>query len=293
MAISNGTSIPKVQKAATVGELGGPVELVDDYPVPQPGHDEVLAKVLYSGVCQSDLDTKSGTAMKPDGTPITALKFPHVGGHEGVGRIIALGPGCDPSINLGSLVGIRFASRICRRCEYCLAGNEQHCVKSTNHLHHEDGSFQEYITLDADYLMVLPGDVDPSLMGPVLCGGLTVYKACLNANLKPGDWLVVFGAGGGLGHLAVQYGKAFGARIIGVDGGAEKREFVLSLGVRKFVDFTTSPNVVQDIQRITNGGAQAAIVAVGNPTAFTQGAEALRIGGTLCCCGAWTGTSTE
>lgn len=83
----------------------------------------------------------------------------------------------------------------------------------------------------------------------------------------------------------VQYGKVFGARIIGVDGGAEKRDFVLSLGIRKFVDFTISANVVQDIQRITNGGAQAAIVAVGNPKAFAQAAEALRIGGTLCCCG--------
>lgn len=83
----------------------------------------------------------------------------------------------------------------------------------------------------------------------------------------------------------VQYGKAFGARIIGVDGGAEKRDFVLSLGIRKFVDFTTSPDVAQDIRRMTNGGAQAAIVAVGNPKAFTQAAEALRIGGILCCCG--------
>lgn len=213
MAVSNEKLTPKVQTAAIVREIGGLVEFVDDYPVPQPGHNEVLAKVLYSGVCQSDLDTKSGTAMKPDGTPITALKFPHVGGHEGVGRIVSLGPGCDPSIRLSSLVGIRFASGICRRCEYCLVGKEQHCVKSTNHLHHENGSFQEYIALDADYLTVLPDDVDPSLVGPVLCGGLTVYKACLNANLKPGDWLVVFGAGGGLEHLAVQYGKPFGARM--------------------------------------------------------------------------------
>lgn len=190
---ANGTSIPKVQKAAIVREIGGPVEFVDDYPVPQPGHNEVLAKILYSGVCQSgrlgistyshqsthllsDLDTRSGTAMKPDGTPITALKFPHVGGHEGVGRVVSLGTGCDPVIQLSSFVGIRFASRICRCCEYCLAGKEQYCVKSTNHLHHEDGSFQEYIALDADNLTVLPDDVDPSLIGPVLCGGLTVYK---------------------------------------------------------------------------------------------------------------------
>lgn len=51
-------------------------------------------------------------------------------------------------------------------------------MQSTNHLHHEDGSFQEYIALDADYLTVLPDDVDPVAMGPVLCAGLTAYKVC-------------------------------------------------------------------------------------------------------------------
>lgn len=87
-------------------------------------------------------------------------------------------------------------------------------------MHHEDGSFQQYIALDADYLTVLPDDVDPAVMGPVLCAGLTAYKVCLdavfviecliadvlkavlNANVRPGSWLVVVGAGGGLGHLA-------------------------------------------------------------------------------------------
>ena len=52
-------------------------------------------------------------------------------------------------------------------------------MQSTNHLHHEDGSFQEYIALDADYLTVLPDDVDPKVMGPVLCAGVTAYKVCL------------------------------------------------------------------------------------------------------------------
>ena len=80
--------------------------------------------------------TQAGTASGPDGNPITNIKLPHVGGHEGVGRIVALGPGCGEDVKIGSLVGIRFASRICRRCEFCLAGTEQYCIKSTNHLHH-------------------------------------------------------------------------------------------------------------------------------------------------------------
>jgi len=150
-------SIPDKQTVALVRTLGGPVEFVSDYPVKKPGQDEVLAKVLYCGVCQSDLHTRQGTAAGPDGKPITNIKLPHIGGHEGVGRIVALGSGLperDPSIYIGALVGIRFASRICRRCEYCLDGKEQYCqgvagFKPTNHLHHEDGAFQEYVCLDA------------------------------------------------------------------------------------------------------------------------------------------------
>lgn len=200
-------SIPEKQTVALVRELGGPVEFVDDYPVKLPGHDEVLAKVLYTGVCQSDLHTRAGTAAGADGKPITAIKLPHIGGHEGVGRIVALGTGLperDPSIQLGGLVGIRFSSRICRRCEYCLAGTEQYCQgvagwKPTNHLHHEDGAFQEYVCLDAGYLTLLPQDVDPVVTAPTLCAGLTAYKAVLNSDVKAGESLIVVGAGGGLG----------------------------------------------------------------------------------------------
>lgn len=137
--------------------------------------------IEYSYLHNTDLHTKSGTAAGPDGNPITNIKLPHVGGHEGIGRIIALGPDITKGdgLKVGGLVGIRFSSRICRRCEFCLAGKEQHCTSSTNHLHHEDGSFQQYIALDADYLTVLPDDVDPKVMGPVLCAGLTTYKVHL------------------------------------------------------------------------------------------------------------------
>ncbi|KAK4507026.1 hypothetical protein PRZ48_000760 [Zasmidium cellare] len=285
-------TIPTHQTVALVRSLGGPVEFVDDYPVKTPGQDEVLAKVLYTGVCQSDLHTRAGTAAGPDGKPITAIKLPHIGGHEGVGRIIALGPGLpqrDPSIKLGGLVGIRFSSRICRRCSYCLAGTEQYCqgvgdFKPTNHLHHEDGSFQENICLDAGYLTVLPDDADPVLTAPTLCAGLTAYKATLNAEVKPGETLVVVGAGGGLGQYAVQYGIARGARVIGVDTGEKKRQLITSFGAH-FIDFKEVPNPVTAVRALTSDGADAVIVSAGSSGAFAQAASMLRIGGTLCLIG--------
>ncbi|GAB1203086.1 hypothetical protein APSETT445_001712 [Aspergillus pseudonomiae] len=243
---------------ALVSELGGDVEFREGYPVPTPGENEVLAKVLYTGVCQSDLHTKNGTAAGPSGDPITKIKLPHVGGHEGVGRIVALGPGCGSDLKVGGLVGIRFSSRICRRCEFCLAGTEQYCVKSTNHLHHEDGSFQEFIALDADYLTILPDDIDPVVIGPVLCAGVTAYKV-------------------------VQYAKAQGALVIGVDA-ADKRDFVLRLGATEFIDFT-SADPVQRVHEITGLGAHAVVVTAGSAKAFAHACEMLRVGGTLSCVG--------
>lgn len=153
--------------------------MVNDYPVLQPSDNEVLVKVLYTGVCQSDLHTARGTAPGPDGNFITNIKFPHVGGHEGVGRIVQIGPSTDkslPDVNIGDLVGVRFLARVCHECEFCTSGREQHCGKATNHLHHEDGSFQEYCVLDRGYLTLLPDGVDAVEVGPVLCAGVTTYK---------------------------------------------------------------------------------------------------------------------
>ncbi|KAI0593183.1 GroES-like protein [Biscogniauxia sp. FL1348] len=277
--------IPTTQTAATVPVLGGGVKFVHDYPVPKPGHNEVLAKVLYTGVCQSDLHVQLGTSANVDGDPIMNVKLPHVGGHEGVGRIVALGPGCDEDVKIGSFVGIRFVSRVCRRCEFCLAGQEQYCLKSTNHLHHEDGSFQEYVVLDAGYLAILPDDIDPATIGPILCAGLTTYKAVKNAHVKAGDWVVVVGAGGGLGHLAVQYARAQGALVIGVDTGPSKGEFLRSIGASDYIDFRETADLPKKVYELTNGGAQAVIVTAGNVKAFAHAAEMLKVGGTLCCVG--------
>lgn len=165
--------------------------MVADYPVPKPSTNEVLVKVLYTGVCQSDLHTAQGTAPGADGKFITNIKFPHVGGHEGVGRVIEVGATADTKnghaplseVKLGQLVGIRFLSRVCHECEFCTSGREQHCGNATNHLHHEDGSFQEYCVLDREYLTVLPEGVDAASVGPVLCAGVTTYKVCTNAPL--------------------------------------------------------------------------------------------------------------
>ena len=236
----------------------------------------------------TDLHTAAGTASGADGQPITNIKLPHIGGHEGVGRIVALGPhvkSIDDDIAPGKLVGIRFAASVCGRCEHCLAGTEQYCSKLVNHLHHADGSFQEYIRLDANYLTLLPDDVDVVTAGPTLCAGVTAYKAVLNAGVQPGRWIVVVGAAGGLGHFAVQYVRAFGGRVIAVDAGAGKRGFVEALGAEAYVDVAASKDVVADVKSLTGTGAHGVVVTAGSSKAYWTAAEMLGIGGVLSCCG--------
>jgi len=197
-------------------------------------------------------------------------------------------PERDPSIHVGALVGIRFSSRVCRRCEYCLKGEEQYCqgagIKPTNHLHHEDGAFQEYVCLDAGYITLLPQDVNPVLAAPTLCAGLTAFKAVKNADVVPGEWVVVVGAGGGLGQYAVQYALARGARVIGIDGGQQKRDLITSFGAHS-IDFRETADTLGAVQALTPGGAHACIVAAASAGAFAHAAFYLRIGGTMCLIG--------
>jgi len=74
--------------------------------------------------------------------------------------------------------------------------------------------------------------------GPIMCGGVTAYTALKRSEVRPGQWVVLPGAGGGLGHFAVQYAKAMGMRVIAIDGGEEKRKLCKDLGAEEFIDFT-------------------------------------------------------
>lgn len=133
----------------------------------------------------------------------------------------------------------------------------------------------------------------------------------MNCNLNLGDWLVVTGAGGGLGHLAgnrtrptpsplpptgpaesvlttltVQYGKARGARVIAIDSGSAKRDYCLSLGAAHFLDFKTTPSPAAAVRELTGGGgAHAAVCTAASAGAYAVSAELLRLGGTLACVG--------
>jgi len=265
-------SIPETQKAVVFETNGGPL-LYKDIPVPKPKPNEILINVKYSGVCHTDLHAWKGDW--PLGT-----KLPLVGGHEGAGVVVGIGSNVV-GWELGDYAGIKWLNGSCLNCEFCQHSDEPNCAQADLSGYTHDGSFQQYATADAVQAARIPKGTDLAQVAPVLCAGVTVYKALKTADVHPGQWVCISGAGGGLGSLAIQYGKAMGLRVIGIDGGEEKGEFIKSLGAEAYVDFTKSKDIVAEIKKITDGGPHAAINVSVSEKAIAQSVDYVRSTGTV------------
>ncbi|KXN83414.1 Alcohol dehydrogenase 1 [Leucoagaricus sp. SymC.cos] len=278
--------IPKTQKAAVLRTVKGEYTIETDWPVTQPGElkpGECLVKLEYSGVCHSDLHIKDGDWARGPVLPL-------VGGHEGIGIVVAIGEHTsNPAAKIGDRVGLKWIAGVCETCEFCRTGYESACnfcrVKGI-HGFQIHGTFQEYAVSYVNYVTKIPEGFDSASAAPILCAGMTVYKAIKTSGARIGQWIAITGAGGGLGHLAVQYAVAQGLRVVAIDTGESKRELVMSLGAEKWVDFRETKNLIADVQAATGGpGPQAAVIATGNAEPFSQAAMYLKSTGTLMCVG--------
>lgn len=272
-------NIPKVQKAAIVEKTSEPLKLIDNHPVKQPSElapGECLVELDCSGVCHTDLHARNGD------WPIQP-KLPLIGGHEGVGRIVAIGAHTqDSPVKLGDRVGIKWLAYSCLDCEPCRKGLEQSCLNGRYSGFTVDGTFSQYVVSWVTHVTPIPEALSSAEAASILCAGITVYRAIKYSNAKIGDWIVLPGAGGGLGHMAVQYAVAMGLRVVAVDTGAEKQELVTRLGAEKWVDFRETKDLVKDIIAATDGlGAHAAVVTAATGAAYAQAVDYLRMGGTL------------
>lgn len=135
-----------------------------------------------------------------------------------------------------------------------------------------DGSFQQYAVSYTSQLTPIPDGLPLDDAAPILCAGVTVYKAIKEANVKAGEWLVIPGAGGGLGHLAVQYANGMGLRVIAIDTGSEKEQLCRKLGAEKWIDFKKEKDIVKAVQAaVPDGlGPHAAVVAAAGGAAYEQ-----------------------
>ncbi len=266
------TSLPTKFTAAVVDEFSKPLN-VRELELPEPGENQVLVKLLASGVCHTDLHAAEGDwPVKPEP--------PFVPGHEGVGEVVALGTGDLAGVELGDLVGNAWLWSACGACEFCHTGNETLCLESQYGGYTQDGSFGQYMLVDARYAPRIPKGVDPVEIAPILCAGVTVYKALKNSEVKPGQWVAISGIGG-LGHIAVQYAIAMGMRVVAIDVADDKLELAKKFGAEVLINAKTEKDPVEAIKEQTDGGVHGIVVTAVHPSAFGQAIGMSRRGGTI------------
>jgi len=256
-------------RAAVVNALGEELS-VEETAVPEPGPGQVLVQLVTTGVCHTDLHAAQGDwPVKP--AP------PFIPGHEGVGEVVAVGEGVT-DISVGDMVGNAWLWSACGVCEYCRTGWETLCEQQQNGGYSVNGSFGEYMLVDAKFAARIPEGADPVEIAPVLCAGVTVYKGLKVSEARPGQWVVISGVGG-LGHVAVQYAKAMGLRVAAVDIADDKLELAASFGAEVVVN-ASNEDPIEAIQSKI-GGAHAVLVTAVHPSAFGQAIGMARRGGTI------------
>ncbi len=218
--------------------------------------------------------------------PLPTKSMPLIGGHEGAGVVVAKGS-LVHDIEIGDHAGIKWLAGSCMSCVYCRQADESLCHSAELSGYTVDGSFQQYAIGKASQVARIPKDCDLAAVAPILCAGLTVYKALKSSGAKPGQSVAIVGAGGGLGCYALQYAKAMGLRPIAIDGGADKKKACLDLGADAYVDFLTSKDIVQDVKKASGDGLgpQAVVLLAVSEKPFQQASQYVRSKGTIVCVG--------
>ncbi|MCE4991253.1 alcohol dehydrogenase AdhP [Staphylococcus haemolyticus] len=232
----------------------------------KPG--EALVQTEYCGVCHTDLHVKNA-----DFGDVTGVTL----GHEGIGRVIKVGEGVE-SLKEGDRVSIAWMFESCGHCEYCTTGRETLCRDVKNAGYTVDGAMAEQVIVTADYAVKVPENLDPAAASSITCAGVTTYKAVKVSNIKPGQWIGVFGIGG-LGNLALQYAKnVFNAKVVAFDISDEKLDFAKELGADAVVN-TKNQDAIEEVNKLTDDkGFDATVITAVAKTPFNQAVDVVKAG---------------
>ena len=258
-------------KAAVLHAFKTPLSL-EEVARPEAGADDVLIEVEVCGVCHSDLHVAEG-----DWTQLAGIvKKPLILGHEIVGRVVERGAAVQ-NVRVGERVGVPWVQWTCGQCEFCREGNENLCVQQRITGVMMDGGYAEYAKAPASHVVKIPDALSSEQAAPLLCAGVTVHRALKQAKIRAGQRLAVFGVGG-LGHIAVQIGRAAGAEVTAIDISEEKLALAKSLGAARTMNAATS-KVVKEVRG--SGGVHVALVTSAAKSAYDMAFYCVRPTGTL------------
>jgi len=187
---------------------------------------DVEVRISHCGVCHSDLHLISNDWG--------ISQYPFIPGHEIVGTITAIGSGVT-TLAVGQRVGIGWQSNSCGQCEWCTQGLENLCPTSESTCVHRHGGYADAVRVNNRFAIPLPDALPSEQAAPLLCGGITVYNPLRSHGINPSSRVGIVGIGG-LGHLALQFARVFGAEVTAFSTSAAKEEEARALGAHNFVN---------------------------------------------------------
>lgn len=239
---------------------------------PQPlGQHDVEVAITHCGICHSDIHLIDNDWQ--------SSIYPLVPGHEIVGTVARKGD-LVGHLDIGQRVGIGWQCGSCHTCEYCTRGEENLCPTKTATCVGRHGGFANLITVDSRFAFAVPEKLSSENAAPLLCGGITVYSPLRLYDVKP--WMRVGVVGiGGLGHMAVQFARAFGCHVTAFSSSSNKEAEARKFGAHEFVN-SADPKALKAAQK----SLDFIIVTVFVDLDWVAYLNALRPNGKLCFVGA-------
>jgi uncharacterized zinc-type alcohol dehydrogenase-like protein len=190
------------------------------------GLQEVEIGISHCGICYSDIHLISNDWGNS--------QYPFIPGHEIIGIVTAVGSDVS-SVRVGQRVGLGWQSNSCGQCEWCTQGMENLCPASEGTCLHRHGGYANRVRANARFVLPIPDELPSEEAAPLLCGGITVYNPLRTHGINPSSRVGVVGIGG-LGHLAIQFARVFGAEVTAFSSSPAKEDEARDLGAHKFVN---------------------------------------------------------
>lgn len=250
---------------------------VETVPVPRPGYGEVLVQVRSVAICGSDPGIFGGKVLQNGWPPY----FPFVAGHEFAGRVVALGEGVSTLKEGDRVAGEAHCG--CGCCEMCKKGFYNLCLQYGNHAaghhhygHNTPGCYAQYQVYSQKALTLLPENVSYDQGAMADTAGIA-YNALRLTGVEPGGWTAVIGPGP-MGIMAMRLAQAMGSKTAVIGRGA-RLALAGRMGASALIDFERVSDPVEEVRRITGGGAHQVIEAAGSGNAYYEAVQMARKGG--------------